>query len=466
MGITTPRGPPRQGIAGVRDNGLRVAVGQKGAAGRQQIAESVGANLDFQDAAVERFRRVIRIGLEVDALAKDQLRRRCGDKERGGNQIGDAGIGDCRGKNRVGRGIGSVTGGDPGDLAALHRRGPAGRQRGMGDAVEILCQIHIRNVLAQRKGELRGSEAGRAVLQLERGRERSAAIAAGRERERRLHGSAARGRDPASRRAAGGEDPAGGGERRNQIGRIDCAQVLKRKEDRHGFARIDHAVGWQTAFRNHPRAGGNNHGRSNPGRVVNHQGKVLRQAVAAIGDADGIDAGGGNGNGETPGGPGGEENAFHVVGGVWGAARDRPCVAEHVSQVRLAAGADGQVEVVVVGRANGAAGRVSPGKGDAEGQVGIGDRAGEDARLAAGREGIHGQLVAVNARDAVKGGAQVQLPHALGVRPKRVVGHVAGAIHQPGFGHGRGRRKPGLIDEVLPEQCAASRHARAGMAGP
>src|SRR6185295_15905879 len=117
---------------------------------------------------------------------------------------------------------------------------------------------------------------------------------------------------------------------------------------------------------------------------------------------------------------------------------------------------DAQVQVVVERVAGGAARRVRPGQGDAEGLGRVAREDVEGAGLAGGGEQVRRILVAHEVRRAVEGEAEVQVTHALVVRVQVVVGpgprHVAGGVDQPGLHQRRAGGEGHVVDDPLPRQ--------------
>ena len=107
--------------------------------------------------------------------------------------------------------------------------------------------------MSERKIETDRTETGRPVLQLKRGLDRAAANAAGDKGQRLRNGSATRRQRPINSRTAGQFDPAACLQGGDEIGRIDCPDVLQRKIDGHHFTGVNDAVGGQAILgRQHP----------------------------------------------------------------------------------------------------------------------------------------------------------------------------------------------------------------------
>ncbi len=96
---------------------------------------------------------------------------------------------------------------------------------------------------------------------------------------------------------------------------VDEAAVAQFELDGDGFAGIDDAVGGGAAFGVEGEGAGLDHGRAAAEGVGDDEGEVLLEGVVEVGNADGVDVRGGDGDGERAGKTGGEKDAFDVVAG-------------------------------------------------------------------------------------------------------------------------------------------------------
>ena len=206
------------------------------------------------------------------------------------------------------------------------------------------------------------------------------------------------------------------------------------------------------------------------GRGIGHdQREILIQRAAVVGHAVGVDVEGADRHLHEARRPRRQEDAFHVVADVGGAAGHRIGAAEDVALVDRAVHADHEIEVVLVGVAGRGPGGIRPAQGDPHRLGRIRNQAVERPGLPGRGEKIVGQLIAQDAGRSVEGHAEVHAADALVVGRQVVVGvhagHVAGGVHQEDLEHGRAGHAPALVDEILVNQRRAARDRRGGMAG-